>query len=240
MAGFKINCSNASTILLVVILVLVVVCILTKPNVETFRRRRRRGKNKQDKSWCQKEVCNTNRRCGGKVCSDKCPSKCESVKVAYLKRVAAAKAAKAAAATAAAETTAATATSEESSVEKSDEDYVKDLFNKILALKDKTKCTKDETGCEGFEQYGACEEPECIWINTEKPTIIESEIDAWNDVDVREHLSSETIKQIKIIKPHVNGFVKYFETLDDGLVTDNTIDDIVKAVYKYVYNEGLK
>jgi hypothetical protein len=53
MAGFKINCSNVSTILLVVILVLVVVCILTKSSVESFRRRGRRGNNKLKKEFKQ-------------------------------------------------------------------------------------------------------------------------------------------------------------------------------------------
>jgi hypothetical protein len=254
MAGFKINCSNASTILLVIILVLVVVCILTKSSVESFRRRGSRGKNKKsdnqkDKGWCrQKYVCNTNNKCQRTFCSTNCPSKCGDVEAAAK---AAAKAAKAKAAKAKAAAKAAKAAKAEAPfptttfVEKSwkDADYVKELFNNILDLKTNTKCTKDEKGCEAFGQNGVCEEPKCIWINTEKDTIIKSSIPIWNNKDVRQYVESiETINKIQTIIDNnsVDGVVKYFETLDDGRVTKNTIESIISAMYMYMYIKGLK
>jgi hypothetical protein len=78
MAGFKINCSNASTILLVIILVLVVVCILKKPNVETFGW----GSGYQDMwktTWCP-SLCKTSTDCDPsgkrKYCRKNCASDC--------------------------------------------------------------------------------------------------------------------------------------------------------------------
>ena len=109
-----------------------------------------------------------------------------------------------------------------------------------MDLKNDTKCTIDETGCGGFDT-GVCKEPDCFWINKTKLTIIESNIDAWNNVDVREHLSYKTIKHINTIirNDSINGFSDYFVGVMDG-PGQPTIDSIISAMYMYIHIEGLK